>query len=67
MQQEQRLWIRICTRKGVPVGKVEPLVWEFVSGLLKDPQRIRAGMEALIDHEHEAGVWRPAEEEMLCS
>jgi site-specific DNA recombinase len=55
----------ICTRKGVPVGKVEPLVWEFVSGLLKDPGRIRAGMEALIDREREAGVRRPAEEEML--
>ena len=56
-----------CTRKGVPVGKVEPLVWEFVSGLLKDPVRIRAGMEALIDREREDGVQRPAEEEVLWS
>jgi len=54
-------------RKGVPVGKVEPLMWEFVSGLLKDPVRIRAGMEALIDREREDGVQRPVEEEVLWS
>jgi hypothetical protein len=30
---------------------LERSVWEFVSGLLKDPQRIREGLEALIEEE----------------
>jgi site-specific DNA recombinase len=30
---------------------VEPLVWEFVSTLLKDPERLRAGLERLIEQE----------------
>jgi site-specific DNA recombinase len=50
-----------CTRRGIPVKIVELLVWEFVSALLKDPKRIRAGMEALIEREREAGIPRPAE------
>jgi hypothetical protein len=41
---------------------VEPVVWDFVSGLLKDPERIRAGMNALIDREQEAGCRDMAEE-----
>jgi len=51
-----------CKRKGVPARIVEPLVWEFVSGLLEDPERIRAGMSALIDREREAGSRPPTEE-----
>ncbi len=51
-----------CPRKGIPVKTVEPLVWKFISGLLKDPERIRTGMEALIDREREAGVRCPDEE-----
>ncbi len=51
-----------CSRKAVPAQKVERLVWEFVFGLLKDPERVRAGMEALIDRERETGIRRPAEE-----
>ena len=26
--------------------EVEPMVWDFVSGLLKEPERVRAGLEA---------------------
>jgi Recombinase zinc beta ribbon domain len=51
-----------CPRKGVAVELVEPLVWVLVSGLLKDPERIRAGMEALIERERDAGIRRPDEE-----
>lgn len=51
-----------CSSKGVPIKTVEPLVWEFVSSLLKDPERIRAGMEVLIDQEREVGARRPDEE-----
>ena len=35
--------------------RVEDAVWRFVSGLLKDPYRIRAGIEELIEREREAG------------
>ena len=33
--------------------RVEEPVWRFVSGLLKDPDRIRAGIEELIERERE--------------
>ena len=52
-----------CPRRGIPVKTVEPLVWEFVSGLLKDPERVRAGMEELIGREREADARRPGGEE----
>ena len=35
----------------IRVEKVEGPVWSFVSGLLKDPERLRAGMDALIEAE----------------
>ncbi len=38
-------------RKGFNVKKVEPLVWDFVSTLLQDPSRVRAGLDALIEQE----------------
>jgi site-specific DNA recombinase len=44
-----------CRQKSLRAEHVEPVVWEFVSGLLKDPERIRAGMDALIEREREAG------------
>jgi hypothetical protein len=31
--------------------KVEPLVWSFVSALLKDPERLAAGLEEMIEAE----------------
>ena len=40
-----------CTQKSLKVTEVEPEVWRFVSGLLRDPEKIRAGMEKLIDEE----------------
>ncbi|HEV2092220.1 MAG TPA: recombinase family protein [Rubrobacter sp.] len=51
-----------CSRKAVPAQKVEHMVWGFVFGLLKDPERVTAGMGALIDWERETGIRRPAEE-----
>jgi site-specific DNA recombinase len=56
----------ICEQKSLRAERVEASVWEFVSSLLKDPQRLRAGMERLIeqerntkrgDPEREAQVW----------
>jgi hypothetical protein len=37
--------------KGFNVNKVEPPVWRFVSTLLQDPSKVRAGIEALIVQE----------------
>lgn len=37
-------------------------MWKFVSGLLKDPERIRAGMERLIDQERASGHADPERE-----
>ena len=39
----------------IQAHEVEPAVWGFVSGLLKGPERIRAGMNALIDRERKYG------------
>ncbi|MDP9458169.1 MAG: recombinase family protein [Actinomycetota bacterium] len=44
-----------CRQRSLQAKDVEPLVWEFVSGLLKDPEKIRVGMNTLIDREREAG------------
>jgi hypothetical protein len=41
---------------------VEPLIWDFVSDLLENPERIRASMEVLIEQEREAERGRPADE-----
>ena len=51
-----------CSRKAVPAQKVEHMVWGFVFVLLKEPERVRGGMEGLIDRERETGIRRPAEE-----
>jgi site-specific DNA recombinase len=40
-----------CPNKGFNVNKVEPPVWRFVSTLLQDPLKVRAGLEALIEQE----------------
>jgi site-specific DNA recombinase len=42
--------------------KVEPLVWEFVSGLLKEPERLKAGIERLIVQEQAAMRGDPEQE-----
>jgi len=43
--------------------KVEERVWSFVSDLLKNPERIKAGMEALIEQEQANGPRHFAKEE----
>jgi site-specific DNA recombinase len=45
---------RDCTNnKSIRAEELEALVWEFVSGLLKHPQRVRQGLEAMIEVERE--------------
>jgi site-specific DNA recombinase len=38
---------------GYRAEKVEPLVWGFVSDLLKDPERLRGGLEEMIERERD--------------
>jgi site-specific DNA recombinase len=40
-----------CTQRFLQAAEVEPTVWAFVSNLLTDPEKIRAGMERLIEQE----------------
>jgi len=42
--------------------EAEPLVWEFVSGLLKEPERLKAGIERLIEQEQAAMRGNPEQE-----
>jgi Recombinase zinc beta ribbon domain len=55
-----------CKQKCLRAEKVEATVWEFVCEILKNPERIRAGMDRLIDQqradrhsdpEREAAAW----------
>jgi len=51
-----------CNEMSIQAHNVEPVIWRFVSGLLKDPERIRAGMERLIEDERGAGRGDPERE-----
>ena len=44
-----------CAQRCVRATRVEDAVWRFVSELLKDPGRIRAGIGELVDRERDAG------------
>jgi hypothetical protein len=44
-----------CEQKSLPAFEVEAQVWELVSSLLKAPDRIRAGMNRLIEEERTRG------------
>lgn len=44
-----------CAQKLVRAVEVEAAVWGFVSEMLKDPAKVRAGMDALVDREKAAG------------
>jgi site-specific DNA recombinase len=55
-----------CEQPSIQARKVEPLVWEFVSELLKEPAHIKRGLEKMIalqregtgeDPDREARVW----------
>jgi site-specific DNA recombinase len=55
-----------CRQRMVRAERAEAAMWEFVSGVLKDPERIHVGMDALIeqkraemrgDPEREGKVW----------
>ena len=53
-------------KKNIRADDAEPRVWELVSGLLKEPERLRTGLERMIeeernklrcDPEQEAALW----------
>jgi len=55
-----------CAQRCIRATRVEDAVWRFVSSLLKNPDRMRAGIEELIyqereaahsDPQREAGIW----------
>jgi hypothetical protein len=48
--------------KSYRAGKLERSVWEFVSGLLRDPERIRAGLKALIAEEQAGMLGEPQQQ-----
>jgi hypothetical protein len=52
----------ICEQKSLRAERVEASVWEFVSSLLKDPERIRAGMDRLIEQERNSKRGDPERE-----
>jgi predicted nucleic acid-binding Zn-ribbon protein len=52
----------LCSQKMIRAESVEAEIWAFVSGLLKDLERIRAGMQELIDQERSAGYSDSTEE-----
>jgi site-specific DNA recombinase len=54
-----------CAQRCVRATRVEDLVWSFVSELLKDPDRIKAGLEELIEQEREAAHGDPGHEARL--
>src|SRR5215217_4875391 len=42
-----------CKQGSIQAHEVEPVVWEFVSGLLKEPKHIERGLERMIALERE--------------
>jgi hypothetical protein len=49
-------------RKSHRADVVEPRVWEFVSGLLKDPERLRAGLQEMIERKRDGLMGDPNRE-----
>jgi Recombinase zinc beta ribbon domain len=54
-----------CKQPSVQADQVEPVVWEFISGLLKDPEYIRRGIERMIALEQEGRMGNPEQEQRV--
>jgi Recombinase zinc beta ribbon domain len=52
----------ICEQKSLRAERVEASVWAFASSLLKDPERIRVGMDRLIEQERNTRRGNPERE-----
>src|SRR3712207_3761572 len=51
-----------CTNRSHRAEKVEARVWRFVSDLLKDPDRLQAGLDKMIEQERDASRGEPERE-----
>ncbi|MGF1472404.1 MAG: recombinase family protein [Rubrobacteraceae bacterium] len=51
--------------KNIKAEEIESQIWEFVSGLLLDPERLSAGLEAMIESERDALHGDPEREEKV--
>ena len=61
-----RLGKNTCSQgKNFRAEETETTVWEFVSGILKDPQRLRRGLDEMLDRERASASRGPDEEEEL--
>ena len=40
-----------CPQRSLRAEELKTQVWEFVSSLLKDPERLRVGLDAMIEQE----------------
>src|SRR5215210_3245174 len=55
-----------CTnRKSLRAVDLEGRVWDLISGLLKDPERLRAGLDEMIDAERAGMRGNPESEAMV--
>jgi site-specific DNA recombinase len=54
-------------RKYLRAEQIEAQVWEFVCGLLRDPERIRAGLDRLIEEERSNAGREPERDEEFWS
>ncbi len=52
-------------RKNHRADKLEPAIWELVSGLLKEPERLRKGLEQLIEEERRGMRGDPVQEQAV--
>jgi hypothetical protein len=52
-----------CTNRSHRAEKTESRVWGFVSSLLKEPNRLRTGVDRMIEQERDASPGEPEREQ----
>jgi hypothetical protein len=61
--KRQRHGLEACSHnKHYRAAEIETCIWEFVAGLLQDPQRLRAGLEEMIEQERAGAHGDPQRE-----
>ena len=50
-QRKERRQACDCEQRAVRATEAEGRVWAFVAGLLRDPDRVRSGIECLVEEE----------------
>jgi len=54
-----------CKQPSIQADQIEPVVWRFISDLLKDPEYIRRGIERMIALEQEGRKGNPEQEKRV--